>query len=329
MGGVGAAQADGLAVGVDVGGTKMLAGLVAGDGRVLRRIRRDTPVHDPDGIVRLVADVVEELRAEPTASGAPVGVGAAGMVDLRGVMRYAPNLDWRDFPLRAGLVRLLGDDVWVENDANVAAWGEFRAGAGVDARSSMLMITVGTGVGSGLVLGGQLVRGRNGLATEFGHIIVAEGARRCGCGNRGCLEAMASGTAIGRSAQEALDAGEVPADSLLRRSGTPSGKSVTLAAHAGDAFAEEVLARCGFWLGVGVASLVAGLDPEIVVVGGGAIEAGERLLQPARRAYAPRVMGHDHRDLPAVVEARLGDDAGFTGAALLALDEQRRGQSAL
>ncbi|MDP8977701.1 MAG: ROK family protein [Actinomycetota bacterium] len=329
MGQAGPPPSDGLAVGVDVGGTKTMAGLVAGDGRILRRLRRDTPAHDPDGIVRLVADVVGELRGEPEAGGAPVGVGAAGMVDLVGVMRYAPNLDWRDFPLRAGLVKLLGDDVWVENDANVAAWGEFRAGAGVDARSSMLMLTVGTGVGSGLVLGGQLVRGRGGLATEFGHLIVAEGARRCGCGNLGCLEAMASGTAIGRMAQESLDSGEVPADSLLQRSGAPTGRSVTRAAEAGDAFASEVLARCGFWLGVGIASLVAGLDPEIVVVGGGVIETGERLLEPARRAYAPRVMGHDHRDLPAVVEARLGDDAGLVGAALIALDERRRGQSAL
>ncbi|MBW3603091.1 MAG: ROK family protein, partial [Actinobacteria bacterium] len=218
---------------------------------------------------------------------------------------------------------------WVENDANVAAWGEFRAGAGVEAPSSMLMLTVGTGVGSGLVLGGQLVRGRDGLATEFGHLIVAEGARRCGCGNRGCLEAMASGTAIGRIAQEALDAGEVPADSVLRRSGTPTGRLVTRAAETGDSFASEVLARCGFWLGVGVASLVAGLDPEIVVVGGGVMEAGQRVLEPARRAYGQRVMGHDYRVLPAIVEAELGDDAGFVGAALIALDERSRGQSVL
>jgi glucokinase len=212
--------------------------------------------------------------------------------------------------------------VVVENDANVAAWGEYRAGAGVDAGESMVMLTVGTGVGGGLVLADRLVRGAHGLAAEFGHLILCEGGPRCPCGNRGCLEPLASGTAIGRLAQQAFDEGRIPPGSAL--AGLPReeliGKAVTLAAEQGDALAGELLAECGRWLGVGIATLVHALDPELVVVGGGAMQAGDHLLDPARSAFHERLLGRAHRPIPAIVPARLGDDAGLVGAALLALD---------
>lgn len=311
-----------MAVGVDVGGTKLAAGLVAADGSILARAREDTPARDPEAVVELIATVARRLAADAGAATLPVGVGAAGIVDLDGSVRYAPNLDWSDYPLRSELEERLPAAVTVDNDANAAAWGEYAAGAAA-AAGSLVMLTVGTGVGGGLVLDGRLVRGAQGLGAEFGHIVVLEGGPRCPCGNRGCLEALGSGSAIGRIAREALEAGDVPEDSALRALSEVTGKSVTIAAHHGDAFAAEVVARCGFWLGVGIASLVNALDPDLVVVGGGAMQAGRLLLDPARDAFAERVMGRAHRDLPRIVRAQLADDAGLVGAALLALDGRR------
>lgn len=304
------------AVGVDIGGTKLLAGLVGPDGAVLVRRRLRTPPEGGAAVAAAVVEVVRELWEDAGTGPLPVGVGAAGLVDLDGTVRYSPNIPgWEDTPLRAELAAALGVDVRVDNDANTAAWAESRAGAGRDAGDSLLMLTVGTGVGGGLVHEGELVRGRSGLAAEFGHVIVREGGPACGCGNRGCLEAMASGQAIARVAREGLARGE---RSVLDSVADPSGKDVTRAAEDGDAFATAVLAECGFWLGVGIASLVNALDPEVVVVGGGAMQAGELLLGPARAACSARVLGAAHRKMPLVVPAALGDDAGMVGAALLA-----------
>jgi glucokinase len=311
-----------LAVGIDVGGTKLAAGLVASDGTVLARARLETPVGEGDAIVSLIGRVVADLSAGQVAGSVPVGVGAAGIVDRKGVVRYAPNIGWRDFPLRQQVAALIGGPVVVENDANVAAWGEYRAGAGIGAGESMVMLTVGTGVGGGLVLADRLVRGGHGLAAEFGHIIVCEGGPRCPCGNRGCLEPLASGTAIGRLARDAFDQGRIPPDSALAGVARENltGKAVTAAAERGEDLARDILSACGTWLGVGIASLVHALDPEVIVVGGGAMQAGDLLLDPARRAFAERLMGRTHRPMPDIVPARLGDDAGLVGAALLALD---------
>lgn len=311
-----------LAVGVDVGGTKIAAGVVGTDGQVLTRTRRDTP-RQAEQVAPFVAELVGELWAQASVGAVPVGVGAPGIVDHDGVVRYAPNIrGWTDYPLAEELARLLGMPVTVNNDADVAAWGEYRYGAGRDARSDMLMLTVGTGVGGGLVVGDRLLRGAHGFGAELGHIIVVEGGPRCPCGNRGCLEAVASGTAIGRMAREEVAAAQAPDGSSL--SDTPAdditGKAVTLAAQAGDEFAVGILARAGFWLGVGIASLVNALDPEVIVVGGGAMEAGELLLGPARIAFADRLMGRAHRPLPPVEPASLADAAGLVGAGLLALE---------
>jgi glucokinase len=306
-----------LAVGVDVGGTKLAAGLVAADGSVIERARVQTPT-DAGAITAAIVDVARDLARRHDLDRVPVGVGAAGIVDRDGTMRYAPNLPWVDVPLGAQLSAALGGPVTVDNDANVAAWGEFCVGAGASATASMVMLTIGTGVGGGLVLDGALVRGANGLAAEFGHLVVEEGGALCPCGNRGCLEALASGTAIGRRAQERRDAGQLPPDSRLHQLAELSGKSVTVAAHSGDEAAVEIVADCGFWLGVGIASLVNALDPELVVIGGGAMQAGEVLLGPARRSCAERIMGRGHREEVPIVRAQLADDAGLVGAALLA-----------
>ncbi|CAN5769784.1 ROK family glucokinase [soil metagenome] len=321
--------AEGVAVGVDIGGTKLAGGLIGADGSVLARDRVDTPAHDADAIVEAVLGVVERLTgacepgtgdSAPRGVGVPVGVGAAGMIDLGGTVRYAPNLDWSGCQLGALLTRRLGVTVTVDNDGNAAAWGEYRCGAGRDTRASLVMLTVGTGVGGGLIHNGTLLRGAQGFGAEFGHMVIAEGGRRCPCGNTGCLEALASGTAIGITARERRESGGVPTDSPLHHASEPTGKSVTIAAHAGDEAARAVLAECGAWLGVGIASLVNALDPEMVVVGGGAMDAGELLLAPAREAAVRRLMGRSRRQAPPIVRAGLADDGGLVGAALLALE---------
>lgn len=318
----------GIALGIDVGGTKVAAGLVGADGSVIDQVRHATPAADADAVLEVLVGTAVELTRRRGLGELPIGVGAAGLVDLHGVVRYAPNLSWRDEPLRDRLAARLPGSILVENDANVAAWGEYRAGAGLHARSTMLMLTIGTGVGGGLVLHDRLVRGAQGFGAEFGHIVLDEGGPLCRCGNRGDLESLSSGTAIGRMAAEAVAAGEVPPGSPLgvaaaQGGGALAGKVVTVAAHAGDAAARRVLERAGFWLGVGIASLVNALDPELVVVGGGAMQAGELLLAPARAAASERLLGRGHRTLPPIVRATLADAAGFIGAALLALSRHR------
>jgi glucokinase len=309
------------AIGIDLGGTKLAAGLVSQDGGVVCRVRRDTP-DDAASVLAEIIDVVDEIEDRHHITGLPVGLGVAMIVDSRGIARWGPHLPITDRPVRDELRAALQRWVSVDNDANVAAWGEYRVGAGAHVTTSLIMLTLGTGVGGGLVLHGRLVRGAQGFAGEFGHVIVDEGGPACGCGNRGCLEALASGTAIGRVAKEMLAAG---AASALRAVPEVTGKAVTMAAHAGDQLALEVLARCGFWLGVGIASLVNALDPEIVVVGGGAMHAGDLLCKPAEAALAERLMGRGHRSAPPIVRAQLGDDAGLVGAALLALEESHTG----
>ena len=308
-----------VAVGIDIGGTKLAAGLIGGDGTVISRRRRDTPAGDAEAITATAAELVGDLAGGHGLDNVPVGVGAAGIIDLDGVVRYAPNIRWADYPLRGELQAAVGGPVTVDNDANVAAWGEFSCGAGRDAGDTMVMFTIGTGVGGGVVIRGELVRGTHGLGAELGHTIVAEGGPQCPCGNRGCLEALASGTAMGRIAGEWRATGKLPPDSVLLEAEELTGKDVTIAAHAGDAGARAVLDEAGFWLGVGMASIANALDPEVVVVGGGAMQAGELLLDPARRSFAERLMGREHRPLPPIVRAALGDDGGIVGAALLAL----------
>lgn len=299
-------------VGIDIGGTKLVAATLDGDGAPLERARVVTPATGTaDELVRVLVDLVRQL-----GEGLPVGVGIAGIVDRDGVLRYGPNVAVRDLPLQARLADELGVDVLVRNDASVALYGEWARGAGRGVHD-LVMLTLGTGVGGGVMLGGALVEGAHGLGGELGHIIVHDGGRRCPCGNLGCLEAYASGTAIARQATERL--AEDPGDSVLAGRGTTlTGKDVTEAALAGDALAREVLEEAGRVLGVGVASLANALDPGRVVIGGGAgINAAEIILPVAREAARQRLMGRAHRPPLEVVLARLGDDAGMIGAGLL------------
>jgi glucokinase len=302
-------------VGIDVGGTKFVAGLLDAAGGVLDRRRVATPRGDADALLDRLSELARAL-----GPGLPVGVGIAGIVDRSGSVRYGPNLGITDLPVASLLAERLGVRVAVGNDASVALHGEQRAGAGAGV-DDVVMLTLGTGVGGGLMLGGRLVEGAHGLGGELGHVIVHDGGRLCPCGNAGCLEAYASGTAIAARAHDRLATGAVESVLLERPLDEVDGKLVTAAALGGDAFAVEVLAEAGHWLGVGIASLVNAFDPELVLVGGGAgIHAAELVLPAARRVVAERVMGAAHRPPVRIELAALGDDAGMVGAGLLALE---------
>ncbi|WP_432546703.1 ROK family glucokinase [Kineococcus sp. SYSU DK004] len=316
---------DGPAVGVDIGGTKVLAGVVDGDGRVVARVRRDTPTRSPQAVEDTIADVVEELAARHEI--VSVGIGAAGFVDAeRSTVLFAPHLAWRHEPLReaverrvrARLGRRVGRRTVVENDANAAAWAEYRFGAG-RGESRLLCVTMGTGIGGGIVTSGRVQRGRYGIAGEFGHMVVVPGGHRCECGNRGCWEQYASGNALVREARELARAGSPVAHHLLELAGGDpeaiTGPLVTRAAREGDAAAVELFEEVGRWLGVGIANLAAALDPGTVVVGGGVSDADELLLAPAREAYRRTLTGRGFRPELTVARAALGPAAGLVGAA--------------
>lgn len=307
-------------IGLDIGGTKIAAGLVSADGRLVATARRETPAGDVEAIEDAAADAVAELAADHDVEA--IGVAAAGFVDVRrSTIVFAPNLAWRDEPMKRDLEARTGFPVVVENDANAAAWGEFRHGAGRDV-DDMVLLTVGTGLGGGVVIDGNLLRGHSGFAAELGHVRVVPDGHRCGCGNRGCWEQYASGRALVREARELASTDSPLAARLLEladgKAKRIEGPHVTQAAEEGDAAAVELLADIGTWLGEGIASIVAVLDPAVIVVGGGVADAGDLLLEPARAAFRRQLTARGHRPEAKIVRARLGNDAGVIGAADLA-----------
>jgi len=313
--------ADRLTVGVDVGGTKIAAGLVDFDGRVHERMRVETPDTTTEQIVGAIVEVTRQLRDRGGADVAAVGIAAAGYIDAeRSTVLFAPNIVWRNTPLRDLVAAQIGLPVVVENDANAAAWAEFVFGAGRDV-SDMMMLTVGTGLGGGVVTDGQLYRGSYGIGGEVGHMRVVPGGERCGCGNRGCWEKYASGSALVREAQALASSGAPRAAAILERAdGDPTavtGQMVTELAGEGDPASVELLAGLGKWLGEGIASCAAVLDPALVVVGGGVADADDLLLDPARTAFAAQLTGRGYRPELRIERARLGL-AGIVGAGDLA-----------
>ena len=294
-------MSDALTFGLDLGGTKCL-GIAWRGGEVVAQHRAETDTAGPGDVIELLAEVAGHLQrtaGEPRA----VGVGAPGLVSEDGRLARAPNLPGvQDLLLRDRLARTLKVPVVVENDAAAAAWGEFAVGAAVDARS-MLAVTLGTGVGGGIVLDGHLMRGAHGFAAEIGHMTVREGGRPCVCGKRGCWEAYASGSALGRLARERMGL---------------SGEAATAAAVRGDAEALVLLMEYAGEVALGLGSLIEVLDPEMVVIGGGLVEVGDVLLAPVRSALPALVYSWEHREPTPVVAAQLGERAGAIGSALLA-----------
>jgi glucokinase len=306
------------AIGLDVGGTKVAGLLVDEAGEILGRRSAETPADDAEATMKTLFQVAEELRS----SGQPVaiGIGAAGMVDFAaGTMRWAPNLAWSELPIRDRVSEHIGLPCVVDNDANAAAWGEHRFGSSRGYRH-VLMVTVGTGIGGGIVADGALYRGAHGFGAEIGHVIVEPGGPECGCGNRGCWEQVASGHALDRLGRLAVETRPDSMIATLAGNDDITGRHVADAAMQGDPTAMRILEQVGRRLGEGIAGLVNILDPEAVVVGGGVAEVGDLLLAPARSAFLVAVEAPDHRPEVPLLPAALGNDAGAVGAAALALE---------
>ncbi len=309
----------GLTVGVDIGGTKIAAGVVDEDGAILTQVTVPTP--DESGkVLDAIAETFQQVRTEHNIEA--VGLSAAGPIDeKRATVVSSPNVAWRAVPLRDEIEQRVELPVVVENDANAAAWGEARFGAG-KSENHLLFVIVGTGIGGGIVLDGALYRGRFGMAGEIGHICVVPGGLRCGCGNKGCLEQYASGQALVREAREVAQFDSAVAARLRELAGDTAegitGPIVTQVAREGDPVAIDLFAELGRWLGVGLANLAAVLDPGCIVLGGGVSEAGELLLKPTREAFHRSLVYRGHWPEAEIRLAQLGAEAGLVGAADLA-----------
>jgi glucokinase len=309
-----------LMVGVDVGGTKVAAGVVDADGHIIEKLKRSTPAASTELTAKVVAGAITELLGRHEVGG--VGIGAAGFVDgCRSNVLFAPHLAWRDEPLKKEVEDLVGRPVVMENDANAAAWAETVLGA-ARGHEHVILVAVGTGIGAGIVINGELYRGRWGVAGEPGHYRVVPGGRLCQCGNRGCWEQYASGNALVAQAREFAKRSPGAAGRLLELAGGSAeginGPEVTQAAKDGDAGALRCFETVGSWLGQGLAALAAILDPGCFVIGGGVSDAGELLIAPARAVFQDELTGGSYRPRAEIRLAQLGADAGMIGAADLA-----------
>lgn len=313
--------------GFDLGGTKLGGIVVEPDGTTpLFEDRRPSP-EGIDGVVDGVADLTGALLAGAEAAvGGPVtlvaaGLGAPGLVDRSGTLRFGPNLPGVvDAPLADLLAERLGVPVAVDNDATCAAWAEHERGAARRANHS-ITITLGTGIGAGITVKGEVLRGAHGFAGEPGHMVVDPHGPLCPCGRRGCWERYGSGSGLGRLAREAVEAGRGTRLLELAEGDVDrvKGELVSQAAAEGDPEALEVVRRFAWWVALGIANLVNILDSERIVIGGGLVDAGDVLLDPVRAAYLELVLGADYREEVPILAAELGSKAGAWGAALLAM----------
>jgi glucokinase len=309
----------GLTIGVDVGGTKIAAGVVDENGAILARTRVPTPA-DPQWAVGAIADAIKELREEHEV--VAVGVGAPGYIDRdRSTVLMAPNIAWENEPLKVRIEDLVHLPTVIENDANAAAWGEFRFGAAAS-HQDMVMVTVGTGIGGGIVIDGRMHRGSFGVAGEIGHLNMVPDGLPCGCGSKGCWEQYGSGRALRRYGREQAAADPVRGKRLLELNEgvaeTITGSQITQAAQEGDPMALDVYDELADWLGRGLSDLASLFDPAVFVLGGGVSDSGRLLLDPVRKAFEKYVIGGVHRPRAEVVLATIGSAAGIIGAADLA-----------
>jgi glucokinase len=303
-------------IGLDIGGTKILGVVLADDGTVLREERLASPHTGLDALVATGASIVTQLAA----GDAPIGVGAAGLVDREGVVRYAPNLpNVRAAPLRDALAQATGHAVVVDNDASVATLGEVTYGAAIG-RRDVLLVTLGTGIGGGFLLDGRMYRGANNFGAEIGHFTVDRDGPLCACGERGHWESIASGTALGRMARDLVARGGGAA--LVAAAGgdasAVTGTHVGTAAAQGDPDARSVLVQYAENVALGLVGLANILDPECIVIAGGLVELGPLLFGPVREAFGRHIEGAAYRPPVAIIPAELGEQAGAVGAGVLA-----------
>ncbi len=307
------------AIGIDIGGTKVAGALVDENGAIIREARVATPVSDPVALVDAVVGLVTDLRAGEEVLG--VGVAMAGFIDHQQAnVIYGTNFGWKNFPLKSEIEAKLDIPVIIENDANAAGWAEYRFGAG-QGHQHMVMLTLGTGVGGAIIVDGKMLRGGFGVAGELGHMRVVPDGIPCGCGQRGCIESYASGTALLRTAIELVDSGDPAGKRLAEikaQAGQLTGAELYQALVEGDPGAVQLLRNLASWLGQAIASLSAILDPEIVVIGGGVSQAGDLLLEPVREAFRKYAPAGGFRPELSIVTAEFVNDAGVVGAADLA-----------
>lgn len=318
-----------VVVGVDLGGTKVLGVALdpADDGAEPLAVRRVPTPAGTGAVLDALAEVAGGLRDDVASAHGrevrAVGLGAPGLVDRTGTFRYGPNLPGVvGVALAAELGERLALPVVVDNDATCAAWGEHERGA-ARGRNHSLVVTLGTGIGGGMTVKGEVLRGAHGFAGEPGHMLVDPRGPECPCGRRGCWERYASGSGMGWLARDAVSRGEAPADAgfVAEAGGDPAsvrGEHVVAAARAGDAAARAVLDSFAWWLGVGIANLVNVLDSEVVVIGGGVSEDADLYLGRTRDLVREQLVGGERRPRVPIVPARLGESAGAIGAALLA-----------
>lgn len=304
------------AIGIDIGGTKIAGALVDAEGQIVLEERVPSPAGDPEAMVDAVVGLIERLSAKHEVIGA--GVAAAGFIDAdQSTIIYAPNISWRNEPFKAKLEAKLSIPVIIENDANAAGWAEYKYGAGRGYKH-MIMLTIGTGVGGAVITDSRMLRGGFGIAGELGHIRVVPDGLLCGCGQHGCLESYASGSALLRAAKELAASGD-PEGARLREIEAEAGKLTGLEVYQaileGDAGALRILGELGSWLGQAIGSLVAVLDPEVVVIGGGVSAAGDLLLNPIREAYLAHLPARGYRPELKITAAEFVNDAGVVGAA--------------
>ncbi len=319
-------MAEKLAIGIDIGGTKIAAGVVDMDGVIIEKLRRETPSTSPAEVLNAIADIAETFRRNHHISS--IGIGAAGFVDsTQSTVLFSPHLAWRNEPLRDAVSRRTGLPVLVDNDANASGWAEWRFGTAQN-ESDLVLITLGTGIGGALIIDGQTYRGGFGLAGEFGHMQVVPNGLDCECGNSGCWEQYASGRVLTRRARAAATEGTDLGRALLALAGgtveSIEGSHVTLLASEGDEEAISWIHDIGVWLGVGMANLAAALDPGIFVIGGGVSDAREMLIDPARAAFGKTLTGRGYRAEARIVRAHLGPEAGLIGAADMSRIRARR-----
>lgn len=311
-------------IGIDLGGTKILAGVVSGDHRILGRSKRPTPAKEGGpAILRAIVECVHdalEMAGVDRSEIAAAGVGSPGPLDSEtGVILFSSNLNVRNFPLGPELAAILLCDVLVDNDVRVGGYGEFRLGAGRGARD-IIVAFVGTGIGGCLIQDGKVVVGSTGNAGELGHIIIKAGGPKCGCGSRGCMEAMASKIAITRRIAKAIRKGvpTVLGDKIARKGGRLKSSDLSEAVANSDPVALKEVHRAAHYLGIGISSLTNVIGPELVIIGGGVTGAlGDPFVDLIRSSAQPHMLTDPEKKIR-IVRAELGDDAGILGAALLA-----------
>jgi len=324
-----AANREELIVAIDLGGTKISAVLADASANVKARDHRGT--HAGQGPEEVIGRIIDSIKCLMESAASPgqitgVGIAAAGACEVSsGVISSSPNLPgWHDIPLRDIIQRQFGIATYLDNDATLAAFGEhcFGAGVGVD---NLLYVTVGTGIGGGIIIDGKPYRGVSGTAGEMGHMTIDDNGPRCSCGNIGCWETFASGTALAREAVKRIEAGAQTAILGLCQGDLSkvSAQAVSLAAEGGDALAAELISQTGYYLGVGLANLVNIFNPELISIGGGLSNIGERLLAPALKVVKERAFAVPAKAVRIAI-SRLGADAGVMGAVAMVVQERAR-----